>query len=442
VPKTAFARWLAVIALLALAVRIGYGLTRDHIPLGGDAYFYSAGADLLVAGEGFVEPATTEPGAGPVEQSASHPPLYLLYLAVASLLDPSSGSSQTIHMLWSCVLGSATVVLVGLAGRLVAGPRAGLLAAAFAAVYPNIWVHDGIGMSETMALFTSAAVILAAYRFWQRPGLARAAWVGVGCGAASLARAELVLTLPLVLVPLVVLGHRVPWRRRAGWLAAGAASAAAVVAPWVAFNLSRFEEPVYLTHAFGYTLAAANCDATYYGTSIGFKDYGCAHDAAVATQRPGRDPSEREDDMRREALRYVRSHRERLPAVVAARLGRIAGVFRPRQDIDLDVYYSKRERWVAEGIMYGYWAAAPLAVVGAVVLRRRRVPVVPLVAFPAIVAVAVAVTFAQPRYRAPAEAALVILAAVTVDTVVGRLSSRRRAVAPVPRRDERIPVPT
>ncbi|MDQ3147563.1 MAG: glycosyltransferase family 39 protein, partial [Actinomycetota bacterium] len=429
-----------LISLAALAVRVAYGLSRDHLALGGDAYFYSVGADLLVAGRGFIEPVTVI--TPPVEQSASHPPLYLLYLAVASFLDPTSGPTQMVHMLWSTLLGTASVVLCGLVGRKLAGPRCGLLAAAAAAVYPNLWVHDGIVMSETMAIFATVVLLLLAYRYWERPSAARAVGLGLCCGLAALSRAELLLAVPLLLVPLLLFTRQVRFPRRVGWLVAGGAAAAAALSPWVVFNLGRFEEPVVLTHAFGYTIAAANCDATYGGPNIGFKDYGCAHDVAVATQAPGRDPSQRENHVRRETMRYVNDNLDRVPAVVAARLGRIAGVYRTEQDITLDAFFSNRERWVARGIMYGYWAVAPLALIGALVLRRRRVPVFPLASFPAVVLLAVAVTFAQPRYRAPAEAALILLGAVAVDAALRRLTPRRKVPASASAdRAERVPVP-
>jgi len=37
------------------------------------------------------------------------------------------------------MLGAATVVVVGLLARRIAGPRSGLIAAGFTAVYPNVW---------------------------------------------------------------------------------------------------------------------------------------------------------------------------------------------------------------------------------------------------------------------------------------------------------------
>ena len=43
----------------------------------------------------------------------------------------------------SALVGTVTVVLVGLLARRVAGERAGLIAAAVAAVYPLLWLADG-----------------------------------------------------------------------------------------------------------------------------------------------------------------------------------------------------------------------------------------------------------------------------------------------------------
>ncbi|MGH9012337.1 MAG: glycosyltransferase family 39 protein [Acidimicrobiia bacterium] len=425
--KWGFAQRLALVSVAALVLRVGYVLLfrRDDLPLGGDSLFYSLGAELLADGHGFVEPLTVV-GAGPVEQSASHPPLYLLWLAALSFVDPG-GTSQLVHMLWSCVLGTGTVIACGLAGREVAGPRCGLVAAVLAAVYPNVWVHDGMLLSETMSLFTTAMVILLAYRFWHRPSGRRVAWLGLWCGLATLSRPELVLTVPLVLAPLVLRSRGVARPRRLRWLTAGGAAAMVALAPWVVFNLTRFDERVYLSTNSGSTLAAANCDATYHGAQIGSKNYECARDVFASVVRPGMDPSERDEAVRREAFRYVRANRDRLPAVVAARWGRITGLLHPRQEIAFDQFFSQRDRWVAESTLYSYYVIAALAVGGALVLRRRRVPLLPLVAFPVIVLVSVALTFAQSRYRAPAEAALVVLAAVAIDAGIRRMANRRRA---------------
>ena len=68
----------------------------------------------------------------------------------------------------------------------------------------------------------------------------------------------------------------------------------------------------------------------------------------------------------------------------------------------------------------------PFAVGGAVVLRRRRVPITPLVAQFVMVTVTAVAIYGLVRFRVPAEVALVVLTAVGVDAVV-----RRRAPASV-----------
>ena len=55
---------LALLGLAGFALRVGYVLAfrRSVVPLAGDAYYYSAGADLIPAGRGFIEPLAASGG--------------------------------------------------------------------------------------------------------------------------------------------------------------------------------------------------------------------------------------------------------------------------------------------------------------------------------------------------------------------------------------------
>src|SRR5438874_80986 len=114
--RTRFANRLALITLLGLAVRLVYvvGFHRNN-GVWGDPFFYHYGANLFVHGEGFVAPLQFIIAHHRVE-AADHPPLYLLFLAV-----PSTFGIGTVfvHMLWSALLGTATVAVTGLLGRRV-----------------------------------------------------------------------------------------------------------------------------------------------------------------------------------------------------------------------------------------------------------------------------------------------------------------------------------
>lgn len=416
--RARFWRWLVAITVAGLAIRVAYVLiARRDIVVGGDAIYYHFGANLLADGHGFIVPL--EFARGLTLQAADHPPLYLLWLAFPSVLGLDT---PVWHMLWSCVLGTATVVVIGLTGREIASARVGLIAAGLAAVYPNIWSHDGFLQSETMAILAAAVVTLLAYRYWHRPSLGRVAVLGLACGAAALTRSELLLLVPFVVVPLLVLTRTIDLRTKLRWLLVSGLAAVVVLAPWVGYNLTRFEHPVFLSTGYEVTLLTASCDTTYYGTLTGYWSQECG----IRTPRKD-DQSQKALAYRRAALDYIGDHKARVPVVVLARWGRITGVFRPAQQARLDHVVEGRERWIAWSSLAMFYAIAPLAAAGAFVLRRRRVPVFPLVALPAIALIAVTMTFATNRYRAIAEGALVLLAAVAIDAGVRFLVRRRTA---------------
>lgn len=417
------------VALVGLAIRVAYVLiARADISFGGDAYFYHAGANLLADGEGFISPFEYELGRS--TPAAEHPPLYLIYLAVPSAL----GLTSTLtHLLWSCALGSTTIVLVGYLGRAVAGARVGLLAAAIAAVYPNMWIPDGALQAETLAMTMTALVLLLAYRYLQQPGWGWLAAVGAASGGAALARSELALLVPLLIVPMVLLTRTVEIRQRLRWLGVSVLAAAVVVAPWIGYNLARFERPVLLSTQFEILLASANCDDVYYGSNVGYFTVVCALDVKIREELgPELDQSEQASAYRRAALDYINDHKPRLPAVVAARVGRVLGVFRPTQQLRIERVLDGREAWAARAGLISFYAVALLAITGAIVLRRRcRAPIYPLLAVPALVLITVAVTYGNLRFRAPAEVSLAVLAAVAIRTgyleVGRRLPALRRA---------------
>jgi 4-amino-4-deoxy-L-arabinose transferase-like glycosyltransferase len=416
--RRTFIRGLVLITVLGFAVRLAYVLIarRNHVP-GGDAFFYHVGANLLVDGKGFIAPLPYALGAQ--IQAADHPPLYITFLAIPSAMGLRTALE---HVLWSMLLGTGTIAVTGALGRRVAGVRVGLVAAALAAVYPNIWLHDGALLSETMAIFVATVTLLLAYRAWDQPSMGRIVALGAACGAAMLSRSELVLLLPALLAPVVLLAGEISLRERLTRLAAGTVVALVVVAPWVGYNLSRFSHPVLLSSQFEATLAGANCRDTYHGPSLGSITSTC-----VKGLDPTTDESEASVVLRDRAQDFVRDNLGRVPVVVAARVGRVVGVYPPDRLIDVEVFFEGRERWLATLELITFYPVAIGAIAGAVVLRRRRtVPLFPLLALPAIVIVTVAVTYGSNRFRAPAETSLVVLAAIAIDALWHRFPSRSR----------------
>ena len=429
-PAAWFRPALIAVVAVAAAIRVAYALlvVADD-PVGGDAYFYHHSAELLAHGHGLIVPFEYLVF-GVHTQAADHPPVFIAYLTLWSLLGLGTVKA---HLVAGALLGAVAVGLTGLLGRRLGGPAVGIVAAALAAVYPNLFSWDAMLLSEPTATIGVLLVCLAAYAYHDHPDLRSVALLGAATGLAALTRAELLLLSVLVVVPVVLGRRRLPPMDRLRHLVLAGVACVVVITPWIAFNLARFDQPVYLSTGLDVTLAYTNCDSVYSGPLIGYWDFACSG-VAFGADDPGYlqlDQSQRNEQFRSQALDYARAHEHQLPKVVLARIGRVAGVFRPAQQIDLDVLVEGRDRWVAETGMWMFYVLAVASVLGFVTLGRRRVLRYPLVGPIVTVAVAAAMTFGATRYRAAAEPILCILAAVAF-VALARGWSRSRSDATGP----------
>jgi hypothetical protein len=342
-----------------------------------------------------------------------------MYLAVFSWLGFTSIHD---HLIASALLGTATVVIGAFAGREIGGRVLGILAAVLLAVYPNVWRHDGMVMSESAAIFATVLTIWFAYRFWWRPSFGRAAALGVAVALAAFARSELALLTVFLVLPLVMWKRDQPFAVRARWLAVAAGGFLALLVPWLAFNYARFGRPVFLSAQVEVTLAVANCPGTYDGQWKGSWDLTCAN--KILEDNGIDDPTDPRTAtvLREETTEYVRENLDKVPSVVAARWGRLIGVYRTDQQVEvIDTFLEGSTESVARAGVWSLWLMGGMSVVGIVALRVRRIPVTPLVAPLVTVFVTVTLLLAATRFRAPAEAALCFLAAAGL-TGIGRAS--------------------
>jgi 4-amino-4-deoxy-L-arabinose transferase-like glycosyltransferase len=413
---TSFKGRLALAVVAGLAVRIAYVLiaARKIAPIG-DAVTYHEWARTIAAGTGWVHVPHAEIGLVHVraDPSAEHPPLFSLVLAGFWKLGVHGYTAQK---LVTCAFGAATVALVGLAGREAAGERAGLIAAALAAVYPLLWVADGSLLAESLYGPLIAGAMLAALRFSRSPHWKPAAALGALVGLAALTRGEAVLLVVLLLIPLALTARAAP-RERLRLGAVMLLASALVIAPWTARNLSRFQDPVLISTNSNATFAGANCAGTYHGDTLGMWRLDCYSGS------PRGDESQQASFYRERGLEYVRGHAGRLPVVLAARLGRAWDVYRPLQGVRYE-FFEGRSRWASRFGLALYYPTLLLAAFGVVVLRRRRAPLLALVAFPMLVCAVAVLYYGITRFRFAAEPALIVLAAVAVDELLARRSNR------------------
>ena len=404
-PGSIFSTWWArvcAICGLGLLTRVAFvfGVARFDEPVG-DQLYYSAQAHTNAMGHWFEQPFASGMPA------ADHPPLTSMLLTPVTWLFRNTDSFITAQRLMMVIIGVVSIAIVSLIGRELAGERAGLVAAAITAVYANVWVNDGLLMAESPTFFLVTVLTLLALRYHRMPSIRGTMAMGVVAGLLALTRAELIVCVPL-LVSLVAIVHRGGTKVRAIRPAVLAVCALAVIAPWAAWNHSRFTESVYLSTNDGLTLAGANCDHTYYD-DLGSWDIWCAYETEVPE---GVDTSVESARMRTAGLAYWSDHLSRYPLVAGARLLRVTstGFIGSNNNAGRS---EGRPVWVSWLGVAQYWLLVVAAVVG---FRRvpNRLDRGVLVALVPVVLLVAMVANAYVRFRVPFEPGLVVLAAVAV----------------------------
>src|SRR3954469_11354973 len=403
---------LALIAAGGLLIRLAYAILHRKYPVIGDALTFHLDAQHLADGKGFMRPFEGEP-------TAEHPPLHIVVLAFLDLL---GGGSTTVQRCVMGVIGTGTVVALGVLGRTVAGARTGLIAAGLAAVYPLLWVIDGAIMSETEYVLLVTLVLLAAYAYLREPTVKRGALLGALIALAALTRGEALAFMVVLVVPLILRAWR-GWGARVSAAAVVGLAFCAVLAPWTIRNALTFEHVVLISTNGDNVFVGANCERSYYGDLVGSWAFSC-----FGKRAPG-DESEYSRVWRRRGLDYARDHAGRIPVVVAARLGRQFDFYRPRQGVYLAAGEGRdhRAEWLG---LYMFWAMLPLGVAGALVLRRRGEPLLILGAPFFLIVLMGALGYGSTRFRVAFEPALVVLAAVALDALWARVAAQRAASRP------------
>ena len=406
-PPRSFLWRLALLTALGLAVRLVWALAvRGDTPITGDGNEFHQLAGLLADVHRYVEPV-----AGPLVPTAEKPPLYSLVLALPAQLGWHAVAADRVI---SCLLGAGTVAVLGLLGRRVAGARVGLVAAAIAALYPALWGLDSTVRSESLYGLLIALALLAAFRAAEQPSARRCCVLGVIVGLAALTRSEALLLVLLLGVPLVRL---VPRGGRFRAVALVVAGCALVVAPWLARNWIVFDRPAPISTNVGGLFAGANCPTAYYGDAIGW--WACLPRIDPAW---GRNEAVISSHLQSQAFDYVSEHAGRVPVVMAARLGRTLGLYRPFQTATLEQFYADRDEAEVRAGTFAYYVLAVLGAYGLWTLRRRK-DVWLLIAPILLVIVVSLTTYGSFRFRIAADLAIVVLAAVALV----ELTDRRRA---------------
>jgi MFS family permease len=251
-----------VLALLALAVALGFGLRLESAidPPG------NPGGDSIVAYQGKDNQAYEQIAAALYEDGrygtarmrspSDWSPGAPLFAAGVYFL--TGGVDPEAARIGVAVLGAVMILLVYLLGRRLAGPVVGLLAALLAATYPAFIDNNGQLLSEPIAAFTLVAAVLSF--LWASDGRRTWAWLvpGAFLGATALTRPEyLPFVAVFALIALIRVGRRRGYRLGLTSAALLVAAFAAVLAPWTIRNYVVLDRFVPVTTGGGKALFVA-----------------------------------------------------------------------------------------------------------------------------------------------------------------------------------------
>jgi hypothetical protein len=398
-------RWLVLVRWYGDVPLIEEGTINDNL-------YYHLSANLLADGQGFANPFEYQVN-GVLVPTAAHPPGYTVYLAIWSFF---SADSVTWHRFAGGLLSATAVVPVGLTLRRLFDLRTTAIAMFAVAIYPPLWMNDALILSESMYIPLAAWALYFAHQAYEEPSVKRIVHLTVVLALGSLTRSEPFLMFFLLLTPMVMFHPKLVWRDRIKRTAMAAGLAMLILAPWVGRNVMIFDEPTYLAVGPGYVLELGNCDDTYSGTFIGYWSANCDDGT---TWPEGGDESAIAAAKYAKATEYIGENWEQLPKVVAARVGRILGVYRPVQGINFDTFFERRVR---AHVTVGLWAHyfVMLGSIYGITVWRRRTTVLPIAAVAGTAIFTAAITFGISRYRIGADLVFVILTAVALGHLIDR----------------------
>jgi 4-amino-4-deoxy-L-arabinose transferase-like glycosyltransferase len=400
---------LAILAV-ALLIRVAaVAATPDYLPLF-DARDFERHAQSIADGHGYPPPQL-----GTVGPTAFRPPLYPVALAAVRAV----GLGLTTERLLGALLGVATVLLVYLIACRIWGPRIALVAAAITAVFPPLAFLSATVLSEVLFLPLVLASVLAALRYRDDRRLRWALAAGVLCGLAALTRT--------VGLPIAVALAAGAWVGRPRFSRAALVpplvvlvATALTVTPWVVRNTLAFDRYVGLSTAAPWALGAtyneeARARAKHPGEAVVNP---VRTQRLLITKRNELDEAALMDLINERARRFMSKHPGYVVETMAWNVARVFDVERQapfkRSYQAATLQALGTARLASPVLILGSLYVVLLLALAGIVVEARRTPRAPAFvwAVPVILIVPAVVIYALPRYRAPADPFLVMLAAV------------------------------
>ena len=403
----------------ALLVRIIYNLTvaRDYYPLR-DSFFYQSIAFSIVRAHCFC--------VAPPLPTVDRAPLWPAIIAV---IYAALGFHDFYARLFLCFIGSGTCTLLYLFARDLFSQRIGVLAGLVAAIYPELYIYDGWLYAESLYIFLLFAFCYILYRLQRTSQAGWAILGGVVLGLLSLTRPNALLVLILFIVWAISVGWTkiIPWRVVTKRAMTIVLISLALIAPWTARNYAISQAFVPVATGDGTVLLGAYNNLilrtpNFVGAWIAPKQSNpaiarpyngiCAASCEVA----------RENAFRSAAVQWIGSHASVMPYLLGLHFIRMWQPDTEEADLPTKRFPNQSPSQFVKSMMQKF--PVPifiLAALGLVVTWRRWRELLFIYLMIALVIGENVVFYGSPRFRAPLEPILILLAAGAIWWMTQRL---------------------
>ena len=371
-------RALVGILLVAAVLRFGFGVAAMDGPVpetwvtAGDQYSYWYYGNEIANGDGYIS-YVTDVG------TAYYPIGYPATLATLFWLQdhtPLPDHQPTAVALLHAAMATATVWFIFLIARAALGRRLALVAAAIAALWPNLLFNVPTYTLETAFIFWStAALAVIATHDWRAgpPSPRRLVAFGTVLGLSVVTRP---FSLPfLVGLALALVVTKVGWRRVLTSLALATLPIVLILTPWTIRNLGAMHAFVPISTNLGDTA----CIDRSMDSDGGFR--WAVHDGCAEPDLP---EAERNRENIGNALSFIVEHPAKELWLMGQRFGRMLehdhSGLQEAESVNFTVLEPGPRRIAINVANWWFWLAMSASAVGLVGLLRRRQPVDLLVA--------------------------------------------------------------
>jgi 4-amino-4-deoxy-L-arabinose transferase-like glycosyltransferase len=423
---------IAAILVVALVLRLNAAERTPYRPIN-DAGSYLTLASYIAHTGDYSLRRTPGSGAGGTRgPSAYYAPGYPYFLALVDLVDGHAvrrGPAIQPARDSQAVLGTITVVLIGLVAYELYGASAGLIALALAAAYPVFTELAGTLVAENLLTLLVMAALYAALRA-RRAGktATRYAWVagaGVLTGLATLTHENGVLILAGLIPAVWTVRPRLTLRSLAAPALLVALTALTIV-PWTIRNAVELHSFIPVSDETGVTLVGTYNVASAVDPQVPYKwriFYGIPGERSLIRESPHLTEPQISAKLQSQALHYVSDH-PFSPFVVAfhntLRMFELEGTFAWIASASAVSVSTP----VARTGVISFWILCVLALAALATKRGRSAPgwvwVIPVLLALSVVLVNVE----TPRFREPVDPFLILLASAGLSTVADRLLGR------------------